>query len=76
MPFRSPILDRVVAVDVQVALGLDSQVDRAVAGNLVEHMVEETDAGSQLRLAAAVEVDDHSDLRFSGIADDFGNAAH
>jgi hypothetical protein len=35
----------VVAVDVQVALGIDLQVDQAVAGDLVEHVVEEADAG-------------------------------
>ena len=35
------VLDRVMGVDVQVALGLDRQVDRAVAGDLVEHVIEE-----------------------------------
>ena len=35
------ILDGVMRVDVQVALGGDLEVDRAVAGDLVEHVVEE-----------------------------------
>jgi hypothetical protein len=39
----------VVAVDVQVALGLDLEVDQAVAGDLLEHVVEEADAGGELR---------------------------
>jgi hypothetical protein len=38
----------VVAVDVQVAFGLDVQVDQAVAGDLVQHVVEEADAGGSL----------------------------
>jgi hypothetical protein len=41
------VLDRVVAVDMQVAIGLDLEVDQAVAGHLVEHVVEEPDAGGQ-----------------------------
>ncbi len=44
------VLDGVVAVDVQVALGLDLEVDSAVAGDLVEHVVEEADAGVELTL--------------------------
>ena len=51
------VLDRVVAVDVQVALGLDLEVDQAVARDLVEHVVEERHAGGELRRAGAVEVD-------------------
>ena len=43
------VFDRVVAVDVQVALGVDVEVDQAVAGDLVEHVVEEADAGGELR---------------------------
>ena len=70
MPFLSPtalrhrlaqrdadVFHRVVAVDVQVALGVDVEVDQAVAGDLVEHVVEEADAGRQLGRAGAVEVD-------------------
>jgi hypothetical protein len=51
------VFDRVVAVDVQVAFGLDVQVDQAVAGDLVQHVVEKGDAGGQLGLAGAVKVD-------------------
>ncbi len=55
----------------QVALGLDGEVERAVAGELVEHVVEERDAGGELRIAAAVEVERHADLRLPGVALDF-----
>ena len=52
------VLDRVVRVDVQVALGLDLEVEHAVARDLVEHVVEERHAGGEsFAAAAAVEVD-------------------
>ena len=38
------VLDGVVAVDVQVADGVDVEVDQPVASDLVEHVVEEADA--------------------------------
>ncbi len=68
MPARSPsaraiavperdagVLDRVVAVHVQIALRLDGQVEQRVAGQRLEHVVEEADAGLDPGLAAAVE---------------------
>ena len=45
------VFHRVVAVDVQVACAVDVQVDQAVAGDLVEHVVKEADARVQLGLA-------------------------
>ena len=69
------ILHRVVLVDVEVALCLDRQVDQAVAGDLVQHVVEEADAGLDSPLAGAVEVDGDRDVGFLGFARD-GGAAH
>jgi hypothetical protein len=37
----------VVAVDVQVPLGVDVEIDQPVAGDLVEHVVEKADAGAE-----------------------------
>jgi hypothetical protein len=68
------IFDGVVAIDVQIALGLDVEVDQAMAGNLVEHVVEETDAGRELGGAGAVDVQAHPDLGFVGFAGDIGGA--
>ena len=62
------VLDRVVRVDVQVALGLDLEVDHAVARHLVEHVLEERQAGGELRHALAVQVEPDADLRFLGVA--------
>ena len=41
------VLDGVVRIDVQVALGFDLEVEHAVAGHLVEHVLEERQAGRQ-----------------------------
>ncbi len=68
------VFHRVVAVDVQVALGLDVEVDQAVARHLVEHVVEEADPGRQFGLARAVEIHAHADLRLFRIALHLGHA--
>ena len=60
------VLDRVVAVDVQVAGGLGGQVERAVLPELGQHVVEEPDAGGHVDLAGAVEVDLDEDLGLLG----------
>ena len=43
------ILGGVVEVDVQVALGADREVEQAVAGEGGQHVVEEADAGGNVR---------------------------
>jgi hypothetical protein len=65
------ILDRVVIVDMRVAMRFDLEIDQTVSRDLVEHMVEKRHAGGQLLLAGAVEIELHTDLRFAGIANDF-----
>ena len=42
------VLGGVVEVDVQVALGLQRDVDQAVPGELLEHVVEKADPGRDL----------------------------
>jgi len=65
----------VVAVNVQVALGLDVEVNQAMTRDLVEHVVKEPNARGQLGLAAAVEVDLDGNLGFGRVAADFGGAS-
>ncbi|MNL30137.1 hypothetical protein D3C87_1518560 [compost metagenome] len=60
----------VVVVDMQVAAGLDFEVDHAMAGNLVQHVVEERHAGGQLLATGAIKIQRNADLRFRGIAGD------
>src|SRR5665811_617466 len=50
------ILYSVVAVDLEVALGVDFQVEKTMLGEQGEHVIEETDAGVDAGLAGAVDV--------------------
>jgi hypothetical protein len=83
MPFLSPtarakglaqgdadVFHRVVRVDVQVALGGDAEIQHAVAGNLVEHVLEEWQARVEIGAAAAVEAHRNADLRLQRVAAD------
>ena len=62
------ILGGVVVVDMQVALGLDRDVDARMARQQVEHVVEKADAGRDRRRAGAVEVDRDLDVGLLGCA--------
>ena len=63
-----------MAIDVQIALGLDIQVDQPMARNLVEHVVKKTDAGVQARYTRAIQVDPHRDLGFGRDAGNLSGA--
>ena len=54
----------------QIALALDVQVDQAMAGDLVEHVLEERHADIEACLASTIQVDRDLDLGFQGIAFD------
>ena len=49
------VLDRVVLVDLEVAVGVDRQVEQAVVGERAEEVVVEPDAGVDAGVARAVE---------------------
>jgi hypothetical protein len=55
------VLDRVVGVDVGVAVGGDREVDERVLREREEHVVVERHPGAHLAAAGAVEVDAHLD---------------
>ena len=60
------VLDGVVGVDVEVARGRQVQVEPAVAAELGQHVVEERQAGGDVGLARAVEVETDLDRRLLG----------
>ena len=68
------IFHQMVAVDMQIAHGLNVQIHQTVAGNLVQHVVEEADARRQLGFTRAVEVELDSDAGLGRVAADFGGA--
>lgn len=71
---QGSVLDGVVGVDVQVALGLHGEVEETVAAQLVEHVVVEPDAGGDVGPAGAVEVDLDQDRGLLGGALDAPDA--
>ena len=70
------ILDRVVAVDVQVAVAANRKIEQRVAGQQREHVVEEAEAGLDVGLAGTIEIDRQHDVGFSGLAGNGGGTWH
>ena len=67
------VLRGMVAVDMQVAVGCNVQIDQPVACNLIQHVIEERQAsGMEFRLAAAIEIQADGDLGFQCVAGDGG----
>ncbi len=72
---NADVLDRVVLIDLEVALGADRQVDERMARDLVEHMVEKADARRDVGDPRAVEEQGDGNLGLFRLARDRG-AAH
>lgn len=70
------VFDGVVIIDMQVAIGFDREVERAVLGEERQHVVKEPNARFDLALAAAVEVERDANLGFAGVALDRSGAGH
>ena len=73
---NADVLNRVMSVDVQVADGLNVQVDQAVARDLIEHVIEKGNARVELLHAGAVQIDGHPDPGFIGVTGNFCGAGH
>ena len=58
----------VVRIDVQIALGENVDVQQAVPGDLIEHVIEKRQPGIELGLAAAVQIQLDADLGFQSVA--------
>ncbi len=61
------VFDGVVVINVGVAIAVYVQVYQAVAGDLVQHVVQEGDAGIDGLLASAIQIDGNAHARFIGI---------
>ncbi len=58
------VLDGVVLIDVEIAGGVDRQIEGAVPRHEIEHVVEEADAGTVVEPAPPVERERQRDRRF------------
>ena len=68
------ILDGMVLVNVEVALGMNEQVHLSVACYLFEHVVKESQTGLDIGLAGTVEREAHVDIGLLGGAYDLSGA--
>jgi hypothetical protein len=66
----------VVLVDVQIALGSNLQVDRAMLGQQLKHVIEKTDPGLDVGLAGAIQIQRETDLGFGRLSVDLGSSSH
>ena len=64
------VLDRMMIVDVAVALGPNFDVDKGMTRQLIEHMIEKADAGRDIGKARSIEVEADLDARLLGLACD------
>jgi hypothetical protein len=62
------VFNGVMRVYLEVAFSVYLYINQTVAGDLVEHVVEEGQAGFALKLTGAIEVNLNADLRLIGIA--------
>ncbi len=58
----------VVGIDMQIAFGLDLQINQAVPGHLIEHVLEKRDTGIEMAATAAIQVHTDLDLGLQSIA--------
>jgi hypothetical protein len=54
----------VVIVNVGIAFSNDLEVNHAVTGNLIEHVVQEGHARGKLRFASTIQIEGNLDLGF------------
>ena len=64
----------VVLVHVEIAIGVELQVEAAVLGEELQHVIQEADAGGDLVAAAAFDFERAADSRLLGVALDGGGS--
>jgi hypothetical protein len=70
------VLNRMMFIHVQVAAGLDGQVEQTVVGHMSPKVVVEADAGAHVGIALAVQVERDGHLGLVGLAVNMGVAGH
>ena len=62
-------------IDLEVAFAGNHKVDEPVSCDLLQHMIEESDASLDVRLAASIQIDRHVDVGLIGFTGHTGFAA-
>ena len=70
------ILDRVMRIDMQIALGLHIEVEQPMPGEGRQHMVEKSDPGVDRGFTRPIEVEVDENVGLGGFAAEVGSACH
>ena len=70
------ILDRMVCIDMQIALGLHIEVEQPMPGECRQHMVEESYPGVDVGFTRTVEVEADENIGLGGFTAEVGSACH
>ena len=62
------VFHRMMRINFKVTLGLDREVDQAMPGNLIKHMVKERNPRVEFFLPRSIKVEAHEDLGFGRIS--------
>lgn len=57
-----------MVINPEVSLGTDMEVEEAMGGKLVEHMVQKWDAGVDIAFSSAVEIDGNGDRGLASVS--------
>jgi hypothetical protein len=63
-------------VHIEIAASVDFEIERAVARNQFEHVIEEADSGGDARPSASIQIQLQPDVGFVGLAMNLGSAWH
>ena len=61
------IFYRVMCINMQIAHSIDHEINHAMAGNLIEHVIKKSHAGGELGNTCAIQIDGNANTGFEGI---------
>src|SRR6185503_20287 len=70
------VFNRVMRVNIEVALRFDREIDQAVSREQVEHVIEESNAGLRGCFAGAIEIERDANVGLFRLARNFSSAIH
>ena len=62
---NGPSRQQTQAQPAQTGEPIDVEIDQAVTGNLIQHVIEKTNTGGQTGTARAIQIEGHTDVGFS-----------
>lgn len=70
------IFNGVMLIDVEVTCGFEREIERSVPCDKIEHVIEKSNSGGDARLAFAIKIETHADIRLVCLAVQRCNSWH